>query len=196
MCESEKQCCEGQSCVERVDRTEKKLKKLVWALMIWVFILSLGLGASIAHHFILGQRPDKTDKTPPKNTDATSGTHSQLTSYNPIQNKQDNHYSNPQWQKTNGYKQDTAISIEDDGNYFLFLRFTLQNRKQGVNYTVTVKKMPLNQDIIVGHINGTELSTGFMGRGVHLSKNTLLNVTCSPQTQIDVHNTYLGLIKF
>lgn len=103
------------------------------------------------------------------------------------------------WERKNDGNRDTVIRIKDDGNYFLFLKVTLLSRKQGENYTVTVQKKPDGNsasDIIVGHINGTEYSTGFMGIGVYLTENTQLNITCSPLQKLDVHNTYLGLIKF
>lgn len=52
MCESGKHCYEGECCRTHVD----KLKRLIWAIMIWVSILSLGLGASITFHFIFCQK--------------------------------------------------------------------------------------------------------------------------------------------
>ncbi|XP_058233475.1 tumor necrosis factor ligand superfamily member 18 [Hemibagrus wyckioides] len=183
MCESGKQCYEGESCVARVDQ----LKKHIWALMIWVSILSLGLGVSITLHFISDQRLS----TP------TDDTRSQLSTYILAKDKQNT--THLVWQRKNDEKEDTVIRIEEDGNYFLFLKVTLQSRKQGENYTVTVQKQPEGNsasDIIVGHINGTEYSTGFMGIGVYLTENTRLNITCSPLQKLDVHNTYLGLIKF
>lgn len=104
------------------------------------------------------------------------------------------------WRKKNkDDKANTTIKIEADGNYFLFLRVTLQSRKQGFNYMVTIKKTPEGNHattITVGHIHETDNSTGLMGIGVRLSKNTSLNVICSPPAPLDVQNTYFGLIKF
>ncbi|KAK2836198.1 hypothetical protein Q7C36_014067 [Tachysurus vachellii] len=163
--------------------------------MIWVSILSLGLGASIVLHVILSQR--SITEIQSKHTDGKSSTHSQLTTYNLVKNTKDE--GQMLWQKKNEAQQNTTIKIEDDGNYFLFLKVTLQNRKPGVNYTITVKKMPegsKSTEILVGHINETENSTGFMGIGVLLSENTLINVTCNPLPQLDVLNTYIGFIKF
>ncbi|XP_047663594.1 tumor necrosis factor ligand superfamily member 18 [Tachysurus fulvidraco] len=191
MCESGKQCFEGESCVARVDQ----LKRHIWALMIWVSILSLGLGASIVLHFILNQR--SVTEIQSKQTDGKSSTQSQLSTYNLVKNTKDK--GRMLWQKKNEAQQDTTIKIEENGNYFLFLKVTLQNRNPGVNYTITVKKMPADSsptEILVGHINETENSTGFMGIGVLLIENTLINVTCSPQAQLDVINTYIGFIKF
>ncbi|XP_034154414.1 tumor necrosis factor ligand superfamily member 18 [Pangasianodon hypophthalmus] len=193
MCESGKKCYEGESCGARVDQ----LKRLIWMLMIWVSILSLGLGASITLHIIL--RQGSNTMVSPNSIETTASPRSQLTSYCLDKSKNDEHELRLQWRKKNEAQRDTAVKIEEDGNYFLFLRVTLEYRKQGVNYVVTVKKMPdgnTPSNITMGHINGTENSTGFMGIGVQLSKNTLINVTCSPQAQFDVHNTYLGLIKF
>ncbi|KAK3512177.1 hypothetical protein QTP70_031665 [Hemibagrus guttatus] len=167
------------------------------------------MGASITLHFIFAQRPDTPVRFYPSLLIATSDigqnhcqsceTHapsSQLSTYILARNTQNLTLA---WQKKNEDHQDRVIKIEEDGNYFLFLKVTLQSRKQGVNYTVTVQKMPDGNsasDIIVGHINGTEYSTGFMGIGVHLSESTKIHVTCNPPQQLDVLNTYLGLIKF
>ncbi|GAA6083826.1 tumor necrosis factor ligand superfamily member 18 [Tachysurus ichikawai] len=184
MCESGKQCFEGESCVTRVDQ----MKRHIWALMIWVSILSLGLGASIILHVILSQRSV---------TEVRIRSSPLLTTFDIIKNTKDK--GQMLWQKKNEAQQDTTIKIEDDGNYFLFLKVTLQNRNPGVNYTITVKKTPagLNPtEILVGHINETENSTGFMGIGVLLTENTLINVTCSPLPPLDVLNTYIGFIKF
>lgn len=103
------------------------------------------------------------------------------------------------WQEKNGEGKHPTIKIEDDGNYFLFLRVTLEDRKQGVNYTVKVTLTTdsnSTRELTEGHIRETHKSTGFMGIRALLISNTLLTVICSPQAQIDYHKTYLGLIKF
>ncbi|XP_047006554.1 tumor necrosis factor ligand superfamily member 18 [Ictalurus punctatus] len=195
MCESGKQCPEGESCGARVDQ----LKRLIWLLMIWVSILSLGLGASIALHIILRQGSSTTVTIPSKPVESTASTRSQLTSYVFDRNINQQHELKLQWRKRDEDQGDTAVKIEEDGNYFLFLRVTLQSQNKGVNYTVTVIKTPEGNNptnITVGHINATENSTGFIGIGARLSKDTLINVICNPKANFDVDNTYLGLIKF
>lgn len=104
------------------------------------------------------------------------------------------------WRKQNeNVDKNTTIEIEEDGNYFLFLKVTLQSKKQGVKYTVTVKKKPHGNHatrITDGHINETNNSTGFIGIRVLLTQNTSVTVICSPTAEVDQQNTYLGLIKF
>lgn len=103
------------------------------------------------------------------------------------------------WRKTNEDGKSSPIKIEGDGNYFLFLKVTLQSRKAGVLYTVTVKMTTEGSNevpVTEGHINGTETTTGFMGITQNLLNNTMINVIFSPEGQVDVKDTYFGLIKF
>ncbi|KAF7690916.1 tumor necrosis factor ligand superfamily member 18 [Silurus meridionalis] len=190
MCEPGKQCYEGESCGARLDH----LKRLVWVLMIWVSILSLGLGASITLHIFRFQGPETKN---PTTASVPSG--SNFTYYNLAHTNVEKDELKLQWRKRNSEKKDTGIVIEEDGNYFLFFRATLASRRHGVNYTITVEKRPngnKSTNITDGHINGTENSTGFIGIGVLLTENTVINVICTPEALFDVRNTYFGLIRF
>lgn len=103
------------------------------------------------------------------------------------------------WREKNQNQKEGMIQIKNDGNYFLFLRVTLQSPKPGVNYTVRVKKTTdgyITSKITEEQISNTKNSTEFMGIGVILTRNMQLSVICSPEAKVDVHNTYLGLMKF
>lgn len=90
---------------------------------------------------------------------------------------------------------ENQLKVKCDGLYFLYLQVTLDPHMKG-NYTITIqskKRGPLSK----GLINGSILSTGFMGKGVKLGKGDVLNVTCNPKAKIHIRDTetYMGVIK-
>lgn len=93
-----------------------------------------------------------------------------------------------QWQSSSGSL--TNVKVENDGLYFIYLRVTLLNKNQGKNYTVSVSSLNIE-----GQIHASQSSTGFMGRGLMLSAQKEISVTCKPGVMINPKGTYLGIIK-
>lgn len=87
------------------------------------------------------------------------------------------------------------VEVKYDGLYFLYLQVTL-GPEMKENYTITMQSKR-HQVILKGLINGSKPSTGFMGKGVKLSRGDVLNVSCTPKAKILNHHTetYLGVIK-
>lgn len=101
------------------------------------------------------------------------------------------------WKRDNSGIPEEQVKVEHDGLYFLYLQVTLASQMKG-NYTITVQSINQTSEVILkGLINGSKLSTVFMGKGVILGKGEVLNVTCIPEAKIKIHHTetYLGVIK-
>ncbi|XDV13718.1 hypothetical protein PO909_002075 [Leuciscus waleckii] len=87
------------------------------------------------------------------------------------------------------------LKVKEDALYFLYLQVTLEPQMTE-NYTITIQSK--NRGVFLkGLINGSVHSTGYMGKGIKLSKGDYFNVTCNPNAKIRTPNseTYLGVIK-
>ncbi|XP_072531314.1 tumor necrosis factor ligand superfamily member 18 [Salminus brasiliensis] len=187
----------GRLC-NKLDTTNEdhvaQLRRLIWLLMVWAFFLTLGLAVSIVLHFTLPRQE------PSKKTDVTP------LSEPPVLFKFDfddglkdpNGRTELMWK--NGIKKNMTVEVAEDGKYFFYLQVTLQSRKAGVNYTVLVeifdqKENQYKGKLLTGHINESQLSTGFMGKGFPSPGGRSLKVTCKPGGYLDSENTYVGIIK-
>ncbi|XP_056089762.1 tumor necrosis factor ligand superfamily member 18 [Rhinichthys klamathensis goyatoka] len=167
-------------------------RRLIRGLLVWATLLTLGLAASITLHFI-HRESDKPQDTgnhnqPNKVTD--------MMSFSPKWPQKNMvellHWNVP---KTGFIEGEGQLKVKYDGLYFLYLQVTLDPHMKE-NYTITMQT-ERNKVISKGLINGSKLSTVFMGKGIKLSRGDTFNVTCKPHAKIQTHytETYLGVIK-
>ncbi|XP_077069918.1 tumor necrosis factor ligand superfamily member 18 isoform X2 [Siphateles boraxobius] len=167
-------------------------RKLIRGLLVWATLLTLGLASSITLHFIYRESPapDKpqTQEDPRKISD--------IISFSPNWLEKDV-VELLQWKTQNSdYKEeDRQLKVKYDGLYFLYLQVTLVSRMKEDN-TITLQSKQ-NHVILKSHINGSNLSTGFMGKAIKLARGDVFNVTCVPKAKIQTLHTatYLGMIK-
>ncbi|XP_065119451.1 tumor necrosis factor ligand superfamily member 18 isoform X2 [Paramisgurnus dabryanus] len=192
-------------------------RKLILGLMVWCTLLTLGLATSIIYFQFI----PRASQDPAKNED--NNPHKSLQNFtSPVGNKKDTEdkliafqpkWDNRYWVETlrwgNGIIKsqsfisgDLQLTVQKDGQYFLYLQVTLDSGDTGQKYEVTVigHKVSGHKDsiqLLSSHISNTNLSTGFMGKGIPLNKGAFITVTCKPKAYIknDEKHTYLGVIK-
>ncbi len=91
-------------------------------------------------------------------------------------------------------KGNEQLMVNKFGHYFLYLQVTLASHEKA-NHTITMKSN--KKMILQGLINGSKSSTVFMAKGISLSKEDILTVTCEPKAKIQTSHTetFLGVIK-
>ncbi|XP_049331718.1 tumor necrosis factor ligand superfamily member 18 [Astyanax mexicanus] len=191
----------GRQC-DRVDTINVKhvaqLRRLICLLMVWAFFLTLGIVVSILLHFILTRDPpDKeieivTSKPPPTVPSTLPY------SFN-FEFENGSQFRELRW-KDEKHESNKRVELTEDGIYFFYLQVTLQSRDPSVNYTVLVEVFDTKENVykeilLTGHINGSQLSTGFMGKAFHSPSKRSLKVVYKPKATLDGDNTYVGIIK-
>ncbi|XP_051570888.1 uncharacterized protein LOC127450656 [Myxocyprinus asiaticus] len=181
-------------------------RRLIWGLLVWSTLLTLGVAASITVQMIHGasaqvqsQEP-RTFSNPQNITMAMSikAPPNSLVTFEP-DCEHTKKMKQLRWE-TNlpGFIEGTdLLRIKEDGLYFIYLQVTLDSWEPEHNYIVTVKLDGSDSFILKGHINGLTLSTGLMGKGTSLNKGSTLSVHCTPEAKIknSASETYLGVIK-
>uniref|UniRef100_A0A3B1JWT6 TNF superfamily member 18 n=1 Tax=Astyanax mexicanus TaxID=7994 RepID=A0A3B1JWT6_ASTMX len=89
--------------------------------------------------------------------------------------------------KDDKHESNKRVELTEDGIYFFYLQVTLQSRDPSENVYKEI--------LLTGHINGSQLSTGFMGKAFHSPSKRSLKVVYKPKATLDGDNTYVGIIK-
>ncbi|KAK2916739.1 hypothetical protein QQF64_025328 [Cirrhinus molitorella] len=162
-------------------------RKLIWGLLVWVTLLTLGLGASITLHFIQSKLKQES---PGNETQQKS-----LMVFTPwdLNDKVGLLKWRTMYEVFISGKD--KLMVKEDGQYFLYLQVTLHPNHKG-NHTITLQSEKGNE-ILKGVIDGSKLSSAFMANGIPLEIGDILTVTCDPEARIQdsATETYLGVIK-
>ncbi|XP_055042522.2 tumor necrosis factor ligand superfamily member 18 isoform X1 [Misgurnus anguillicaudatus] len=196
-------------CEEKVGNRDggalAQQRKLIWGLMVWSTLLTLGLATSIIYLQFIPRASQEKNFT--SSHDNNKDTEDKQIIFQPkYLSTGDDRDKVEQLQWDNGVIKsqsfisgETQLTVHKDGQYFLYLQVTLDSGDKGQKYEVTVEaRQDTNlRHLLSSHISNTNLSTGFMGKGITLNKGEIITVTCKPKAKIktDEKHTYLGVIR-